>query len=217
MVGWTCCSDNRELGSHRDGTSLRSLGVDGEGDKIPPSRVRSPTWLSSLLRPLLRQRKAYRSGMAWCVRRRAQALGIAAASLDCAVKYSLEREAFGEPISKLYAIQVRGVRRLLPSWAVEGWSVFASHDRRCHSPCLLRTLSCTKKLIRLAPSLATDGCFLDFAVTRVGGTAPENRRCVKRFLLIHSFGAVPAVLGKASGSRRCSCRLEVHGSSSTSF
>lgn len=35
-----------------------------------------------------------------------QALGIAAASLDCAVKYSMERESFGRPICDLYAIQV---------------------------------------------------------------------------------------------------------------
>ncbi|CAN0496021.1 unnamed protein product, partial [Discosporangium mesarthrocarpum] len=35
-----------------------------------------------------------------------KALGIAAASLDCAVKYALERKAFGNPISSLYAIQV---------------------------------------------------------------------------------------------------------------
>ncbi|CAM9583666.1 unnamed protein product [Ascophyllum nodosum] len=34
-----------------------------------------------------------------------QALGIAAASLDCAVKYSMERDSFGQPISSLYAIQ----------------------------------------------------------------------------------------------------------------
>lgn len=38
-----------------------------------------------------------------------QALGIASASLDCAVKYSMERNSFGEPISSLYAIQVRCV------------------------------------------------------------------------------------------------------------
>ena len=36
-----------------------------------------------------------------------QALGIAAASLDCAAKYALERKSFGKPISGLYAIQVR--------------------------------------------------------------------------------------------------------------
>ncbi|KAG5176483.1 acyl-CoA dehydrogenase [Tribonema minus] len=35
----------------------------------------------------------------------AQALGIAQASLDCAVKYATERKAFGTPISSLYAIQ----------------------------------------------------------------------------------------------------------------
>mmetsp|Transcript_22756 Transcript_22756/g.29565 ORF Transcript_22756/g.29565 Transcript_22756/m.29565 type:complete len:413 (+) Transcript_22756:71-1309(+) len=34
-----------------------------------------------------------------------QGLGIAQASLDCAVKYAMQREAFGKPISKLYAIQ----------------------------------------------------------------------------------------------------------------
>jgi len=34
-----------------------------------------------------------------------QALGIASASIDCAVKYSLERSAFGQPISKLQSIQ----------------------------------------------------------------------------------------------------------------
>jgi butyryl-CoA dehydrogenase len=35
----------------------------------------------------------------------AQALGIAQASLDCAVKYSKQRRAFDQPISSLYAIQ----------------------------------------------------------------------------------------------------------------
>jgi len=34
-----------------------------------------------------------------------QALGIASASIDCAVKYALERQAFGKPISKLQSIQ----------------------------------------------------------------------------------------------------------------
>lgn len=34
-----------------------------------------------------------------------QAIGIAQASLDCAAKYSLERQSFGKPISSLYAIQ----------------------------------------------------------------------------------------------------------------
>lgn len=34
-----------------------------------------------------------------------QALGIASASIDCAVKYSLERKAFGKPISSLQSIQ----------------------------------------------------------------------------------------------------------------
>jgi butyryl-CoA dehydrogenase len=34
-----------------------------------------------------------------------QALGIAQASLECAVKYSIERKSFGKPISNLYAIQ----------------------------------------------------------------------------------------------------------------
>lgn len=34
-----------------------------------------------------------------------QALGIASASIDCAVKYALEREAFGKPISNLQSIQ----------------------------------------------------------------------------------------------------------------
>ncbi|GMH64325.1 hypothetical protein TrRE_jg12608, partial [Triparma retinervis] len=34
-----------------------------------------------------------------------QALGIATASIDCAVKYALDRQAFGSPISKLQSIQ----------------------------------------------------------------------------------------------------------------
>lgn len=34
-----------------------------------------------------------------------QALGIASASIDCAVKYALERNAFGKPISALQSIQ----------------------------------------------------------------------------------------------------------------
>lgn len=34
-----------------------------------------------------------------------QALGIASASIDCAVKYALERQAFGKPISALQSIQ----------------------------------------------------------------------------------------------------------------
>jgi len=34
-----------------------------------------------------------------------QALGIASASIDCAVKYALEREAFGKPIANLQSIQ----------------------------------------------------------------------------------------------------------------
>ena len=37
----------------------------------------------------------------------AQALGIAQAALECAVKYSKERKAFGQPISKMYAIQLK--------------------------------------------------------------------------------------------------------------
>jgi hypothetical protein len=35
-----------------------------------------------------------------------QALGIAQASLDCAVDYATKRNAFGAPISKLQTIQV---------------------------------------------------------------------------------------------------------------
>lgn len=34
-----------------------------------------------------------------------QALGIASASIDCAAKYALEREAFGKPIASLQSIQ----------------------------------------------------------------------------------------------------------------
>merc|ERR1719491_2852882 len=34
-----------------------------------------------------------------------QALGIASASIDCAVRYALERHAFGKPIAELQAIQ----------------------------------------------------------------------------------------------------------------
>ena len=34
-----------------------------------------------------------------------QALGIASASIDCAVKYALERNAFGKPIAELQSIQ----------------------------------------------------------------------------------------------------------------
>jgi butyryl-CoA dehydrogenase len=34
-----------------------------------------------------------------------QALGIASASIDCAVKYALERNAFGKPIAQLQSIQ----------------------------------------------------------------------------------------------------------------
>merc|ERR1711862_963347 len=34
-----------------------------------------------------------------------QALGIASAPIDCAVKYALERNAFGKPISDLQSIQ----------------------------------------------------------------------------------------------------------------
>ena len=36
----------------------------------------------------------------------AQAIGIAQAAIDCAVDYSKKRIAFGQPISKLQAIQV---------------------------------------------------------------------------------------------------------------
>ncbi|XP_077995488.1 short-chain specific acyl-CoA dehydrogenase, mitochondrial-like [Glandiceps talaboti] len=36
-----------------------------------------------------------------------QALGIAQAALDCAAEYSLKREAFGRPIAKLQAIQLK--------------------------------------------------------------------------------------------------------------
>jgi butyryl-CoA dehydrogenase len=36
-----------------------------------------------------------------------QALGIASAAIDCAVKYSLERKAFGKPIAELQAIQTK--------------------------------------------------------------------------------------------------------------
>lgn len=36
-----------------------------------------------------------------------QALGIAQASIDCAVKYALERQAFGKPISALQSIQTK--------------------------------------------------------------------------------------------------------------
>lgn len=36
-----------------------------------------------------------------------QALGIAQASLDCAADYAQKRSAFGAPISKLQAIQVK--------------------------------------------------------------------------------------------------------------
>lgn len=37
----------------------------------------------------------------------AQALGIAQASIDCAIKYAAERKAFGTPIAKLQAIQIK--------------------------------------------------------------------------------------------------------------
>lgn len=37
----------------------------------------------------------------------AQAIGIAQASLDCAADYAHKRNAFGAPISKLQAIQVK--------------------------------------------------------------------------------------------------------------
>ena len=36
-----------------------------------------------------------------------QALGIASASIDCAVKYSLERQAFGKPIANFQMIQLK--------------------------------------------------------------------------------------------------------------
>lgn len=39
-----------------------------------------------------------------------QALGIAQASLDCAVKYAENRNAFGAPLTKLQNIQVGGWR-----------------------------------------------------------------------------------------------------------
>lgn len=58
------------------------LGKQGEGFKIAMSTL-----------------DAGRIGIA------SQALGIAQASLECAVKYALERKAFDKPISSLYAIQ----------------------------------------------------------------------------------------------------------------
>jgi butyryl-CoA dehydrogenase len=36
-----------------------------------------------------------------------QALGIASASIDCAVKYALERHAFGKPIAEMQTIQTK--------------------------------------------------------------------------------------------------------------
>lgn len=39
-----------------------------------------------------------------------QALGIAQAALDCAVDYAEKRMAFGAPITKLQAVQVRAMR-----------------------------------------------------------------------------------------------------------
>eukprot|EP01083_Nonionella_stella_P260561 888261_1 len=36
-----------------------------------------------------------------------QALGIASASIDCAVKYALERKAFGKPIAQMQTIQTK--------------------------------------------------------------------------------------------------------------
>lgn len=46
-----------------------------------------------------------------------QALGIAQASLDCAVKYAESRNAFGAPLTKLQNIQV-GVG----GWGFWGWA-----------------------------------------------------------------------------------------------
>jgi alkylation response protein AidB-like acyl-CoA dehydrogenase len=42
----------------------------------------------------------------------AQALGIAQASLDCAVDYAQQRKAFGAPIANLQAIQVCTASRI---------------------------------------------------------------------------------------------------------
>lgn len=44
-----------------------------------------------------------------------QALGIAQASLDCAADYAQKRNAFGAPISKLQAIQVKPLLILFTS------------------------------------------------------------------------------------------------------
>lgn len=67
--------------------------------------------------------------------RRKQALGISAASIDCAVKYSLERKAFGEPISSLYAIQVIDTRDVEHAFS-------AALD--CSSPVLVCAWRCSR-------------------------------------------------------------------------
>lgn len=57
-----------------------------------------------------------------------QALGIAQASLDCAVKYAESRNAFGAPLTKLQNIQV-GVG----GWGFWGW-VWAKQRKPCFLP-----------------------------------------------------------------------------------
>ena len=46
-----------------------------------------------------------------------QALGIAQASLECAVKYASEREAFGKPIGSMYAIQEKLAEMDIRIWS----------------------------------------------------------------------------------------------------
>ncbi|CAM9469830.1 unnamed protein product [Ectocarpus fasciculatus] len=59
-----------------------------------------------------------------------QALGIAAASLDCAVKYSMERKSFGQPICGLYAIQskISEMSTKLDAARLLTWKAAAARD-----------------------------------------------------------------------------------------
>lgn len=61
----------------------------------------------------------------------AQALGIAQASIDCAAKYALERKAFGQAISKLYAIQLKlsQMECKLQSARLLTWAAAQAKDR----------------------------------------------------------------------------------------
>lgn len=91
------------LGTQGMGFKIAMVSGAGEGGGAPP--LPDPPQGLSPIAPLSSPQQTLDSGRIGIA---CQALGIAQAALDCAVDYAEKRLAFGHPITKLQAIQVRG-------------------------------------------------------------------------------------------------------------